>query len=67
MFVVEQNDRLTRVSLGTPMGDLLSRYGHSVATVGELHENPVKSGQTVGRDARTVQGCTTELGTRAVQ
>jgi len=25
------------------MGDLLSRYWHSVVTTGELHEHPVKS------------------------
>jgi 5,5'-dehydrodivanillate O-demethylase len=48
MLASEQNERLTRVSLGTPMGDLLARYWHPIATTGELHENPVKPVKLLG-------------------
>mgnify|MGYP003333271951 FL=1 len=43
MLTQEQNDRLTRVGPGTPMGDLLARYWHPIATTGELHDNPVRT------------------------
>lgn len=48
MLATEQNERITRVSLGTPMGDLLARYWHPVATTGELHDNPVKPVKLLG-------------------
>jgi 5,5'-dehydrodivanillate O-demethylase oxygenase subunit len=37
----EQNERLTQVALGTPMGELLRRYWHPVAAVAELDAEPV--------------------------
>ena len=43
MLTKEQNERLTRVGPGTPMGELLRRYWFPVATNQELAQNPVKS------------------------
>ncbi len=45
MLSQEQNDRLTRVGPGTPMGALLRRYWHPIATVGQMKDRdtmPVK-------------------------
>ena len=36
MLSKEANERLTRVGPGTPMGDLLRRYWHPVATDDDL-------------------------------
>ena len=44
------NERLTRVSRGTPMGDLLARYWHPISTTGELHGVPVKAVRLLGMD-----------------
>ena len=38
MLSLEENQRLTRVGPGTPMGDLLRRYWHPVAAVSQLKE-----------------------------
>ncbi|WP_339708028.1 aromatic ring-hydroxylating dioxygenase subunit alpha [uncultured Sphingosinicella sp.] len=37
-----QNERLTRVGAGTPMGELLRRYWHPIAATAELDDRPVK-------------------------
>ncbi|MCY4447268.1 MAG: Rieske 2Fe-2S domain-containing protein [Chloroflexi bacterium] len=50
MLTQEQNERLTRVGLGTPMGDLLRRYWYPVATDQQLGENPVKSVRLLGEN-----------------
>jgi 5,5'-dehydrodivanillate O-demethylase len=50
MLSVEQNERLTRVGPGTPMGELLRRYWFPVATNQELAENPVKAVRLLGED-----------------
>jgi 5,5'-dehydrodivanillate O-demethylase len=42
MLSVKENERLTRVGPGTPMGALLRRYWHPVAASAALAENPVK-------------------------
>ena len=42
MLTQGQNDTLTRVSPGTPMGNLMRRYWHPVAAVAELNNHPVK-------------------------
>jgi len=44
----EQNERLTRVGPGTPMGELLRRYWHPIAPVGELDDEPVKQVTILG-------------------
>jgi 5,5'-dehydrodivanillate O-demethylase oxygenase subunit len=47
----EQNEQLTRVGPGTPMGDLLRRYWHPVAVARELtDEQPTKFVRILGED-----------------
>ena len=41
MLTREANERLTSVGPGTPMGNLLRRYWHPLATVAELDAEPV--------------------------
>ena len=48
MLSAEQNERLTRVGPGTPMGELLRRYWHPVSTTGLLRENPVQPVKLLG-------------------
>ena len=48
MLTIEQNKRLTQVSPGTPMGELMRRYWHPIAAASELDVNPVKSIKVLG-------------------
>ena len=48
MLTAEQNEQLTRVGPGTPMGTLLRRYWHPVATSYEVAANPVKAVRILG-------------------
>jgi nitrite reductase/ring-hydroxylating ferredoxin subunit len=48
MLRLEENERLTRVGPGTPMGALLRRYWHPVAATVELDEHPVRSVKVLG-------------------
>jgi len=48
MLSAEQNEQLTRVGPGTPMGTLMRRYWHPVATCYEMAANPVKAVQVLG-------------------
>jgi len=48
MLTAEENERLTRVGPGTPMGDLLRRYWHPIAATSQLDENPVKPIKILG-------------------
>jgi 5,5'-dehydrodivanillate O-demethylase oxygenase subunit len=50
MITVEQNERLTRVGPGTPMGELFRRYWHPFAALGELDDRPTKSIRLLGED-----------------
>jgi 5,5'-dehydrodivanillate O-demethylase len=50
MLSQEKNELLTRVGPGTAMGQLLRRYWHPIAPVGELQENPVKAVRLLGED-----------------
>jgi len=43
MLSVEQNDRLTQVGPGTPLGELMRRYWQPIAAVSELKGNPTKA------------------------
>ncbi|MCH8275796.1 MAG: Rieske 2Fe-2S domain-containing protein [Armatimonadetes bacterium] len=43
MLSVKENERLTRVGPGTPMGELMRRYWQPVACTVELKENPTKA------------------------
>ena len=50
MLSKEANERLTRVGPGTPMGELLRRYWHPVATVPELDAEPVLAVTVLGEN-----------------
>jgi 5,5'-dehydrodivanillate O-demethylase oxygenase subunit len=46
----EQNDRLTQVGPGTPMGNLLRRYWQPLAAAIELENEPVRKVRFLGED-----------------
>ena len=50
MLTPEQNDHLTRVGPGTPMGALMRRYWHPIAPTAELNDYPVKPIRLLGED-----------------
>ncbi len=50
MLTKEQNDELTQVGPGTPMGNLLRRYWYPVAITRELDEFPIKKARLLGED-----------------
>ncbi len=50
MISTEENERLTRVGPGTPMGGLLRWYWHPVAAAAQLDENPVRKVRILGED-----------------
>jgi 5,5'-dehydrodivanillate O-demethylase len=50
MLTEEENERLTYVGPGTPMGNLQRRYWHPIAGVAELDEDPVKAVRLLGED-----------------
>jgi 5,5'-dehydrodivanillate O-demethylase len=50
MLSQEENQTLTQVGPGTPMGDLLRRYWHPVAATGELEERPTRPVRIFGED-----------------
>jgi 5,5'-dehydrodivanillate O-demethylase len=43
MLNVRENERLTRVGPGTPMGELMRRYWHPIATTSKLVDEPVRA------------------------
>jgi 5,5'-dehydrodivanillate O-demethylase oxygenase subunit len=50
MMTQEQNDELTRVGPGTPMGEVLRHYWYPVCFERELDEFPVKKVRLLGED-----------------
>jgi 5,5'-dehydrodivanillate O-demethylase len=59
MTTQEENERLTRIGAGTPMGNLLRRYWHPIGTEAELAQEPVQGVRFFGEDLtlfRTVGG-----------
>jgi len=46
----EENERLTQVGPGTPVGNLLRRYWHPVGTVADLNRDPVQPAKLLGED-----------------
>src|SRR5437773_1332031 len=48
MLTAEQNERLTEVGSGTPMGELLRRYWQPIAALTQLDENPVRRIKLLG-------------------
>ncbi len=50
MLTAEQNEKLTSVVAGTPMGELMRRYWHPVAATAELEDKPTKAVRIMGED-----------------
>ncbi len=50
MLTQQENERLTQVGPGTPMGSLLRRYWHPIASVVELADEPVQRVRLLGED-----------------
>jgi 5,5'-dehydrodivanillate O-demethylase len=50
MLSQAENETLTRVGPGTPMGELLRHYWMPIAAVAELDDNPVKQVRLMGED-----------------
>ncbi len=50
MLTPQENDRITRVGPGTPMGNLLRRYWMPFAAAAELADNPVWKVRLLGED-----------------
>jgi 5,5'-dehydrodivanillate O-demethylase len=50
MLEEDKNRLLTQVGPGTPMGNLMRRYWHPIAAVGEFDEKPVKAVRLMGED-----------------
>ena len=50
MLSREENEQLTQVGRGTPMGELLRRYWYPVAASSELIEKPTKAVRVLGED-----------------
>jgi 5,5'-dehydrodivanillate O-demethylase len=48
MLSREENERLTRVGAGTPVGTLLRRYWFPIAATADLDANPVKAVKLLG-------------------
>jgi 5,5'-dehydrodivanillate O-demethylase len=44
------NEKLTRVGAGTPMGELLRRYWQPLAAAAELDDKPIKAVRPLGED-----------------
>jgi 5,5'-dehydrodivanillate O-demethylase len=50
MLSAEENERLTRVGRGTPMGELMRRYWQPIAAVAQLDEHPTRPIRLMGED-----------------
>jgi 5,5'-dehydrodivanillate O-demethylase len=50
MITKEDNDRLTQVGPGTPMGELMRRYWQAVAPAADLDADPVRPVRLLGED-----------------
>ena len=50
MLSTEQNEMLTRVRPGTPMGELMRRYWHPIAALPELNSKWTKRVRLLGED-----------------
>lgn len=62
MMTQEQNERLTQVGRGTPMGELLRRYWHAIATTADLDADPVRRVRVLGEDLTLFRSEIGELG-----
>src|SRR5580692_1835101 len=50
MLSTEQNERLTRVGPGTPVGELMRRYWQPFIPAAQLTDNPVQKVRLLGED-----------------
>ena len=50
MLTRQENERLTQVGSGTPMGELLRRYWHPIAPAAEMDNRPTKPVRLLGED-----------------
>lgn len=62
LLTKEENERLTRVGRGTPMGELLRCYWHPVATNAELERDGVLAVRLLGEDLALFRTESGELG-----
>ncbi len=63
MLSADQNERLTRVGPGTPMGELMRRYWHPIAASVELNpDNPTKEVRLLGEDLVLYRDASGKLG-----
>ena len=63
MLTQGQNDRITRVGKGTPMGELMRRYWHPVSASAEVDdENPTKEVRLLGEDLVLFRSATGKVG-----
>jgi hypothetical protein len=62
MLTQEENDRLTHVGAGTPMGELLRRNWHPVGTRVELDKEPVQKVRLFGEDLVLFKSARDEIG-----
>jgi len=63
MLTAEQNERLTRVGPGTPMGELMRRYWHPISASIEVNEeNPTKEVRLLGEDLVLFRSASGEIG-----
>ncbi len=50
MLTVEANERLTRVSPGTPMGELMRRYWHPIAATSQVEAHATRPIRLLGEN-----------------
>ena len=50
MLSIQENDKISRVGPGTPMGELMRRYWHPIAAAAELDDKPTKPVRLLGED-----------------
>jgi 5,5'-dehydrodivanillate O-demethylase len=62
MMTNDENDRLTRVGKGTPMGELLRRYWHPIATTVDLDKDPVRRVRLMGENLTLFRSESGEIG-----
>ena len=62
MLTKDENEKLTRVGPGTPMGNLLRRYWHAIGAVAELDKEPVQPVRLLGEDLVLFRSERGELG-----
>jgi len=58
----EENQKLTQVGPGTPMGELLRRYWHPIAAVADLDADPVRPLRILGENLVLFRSETGKLG-----